>query len=228
MNAPAPHPTLEAGQRVLVWDAWVRLFHWAVVALVAFSWWSGTEGGTVMEYHMLSGYAILALVLFRLLWGLVGSTHARFSDFLRGPRTVAAAARELFSRRPMPYAGHNPVGGWMVVALLAALAVQAGTGLFANDDIFIEGPLYRHVSKATSDLLTRVHHWNFNVILALVALHVAGVLYHRIAKRENLVAAMITGRKHLPAAPPARFASVWTALGALAASAAVVAVVVNL
>ncbi len=206
----------------------MRLFHWAVVALVAFSWWSGTEGGTVMEYHMLSGYAILALVLFRVAWGLVGSSHARFSDFVRGPRRFLVALADLLSRRPMPYTGHNPVGGWMVVALLATLAVQAVTGLFANDDIFIEGPLYGYVSKDTSDLLTRIHYWNFNVILALVALHVAGVLYHWIAKRENLVAAMITGRKHLPAAPPAKFASVWTALGALAASAAVVAIVVNL
>lgn len=218
-----------AARPVRVWDPWVRLFHWAVASLVAFSWWSGSEGGTVMEYHMLSGYAILTLVLFRVLWGIVGSTHARFADFVRGPRRFLAALRDLAARRPMPYAGHNPVGGWMVLALLAALTVQATTGLFANDDIFVEGPLYGYVTKDTSDLITRVHYWNFNVILALVALHVAGVLYHWIARRENLVGAMITGRKHLPSPPPpARFAGFWTALGALAASAAVVAVVVNL
>ncbi|MFZ5559091.1 MAG: cytochrome b/b6 domain-containing protein [Pseudomonadota bacterium] len=213
---------------VPVWDPWVRLFHWTLAALVAFSWWSGTEGGNVMRYHMLSGYAILTLVLFRVLWGVVGSTHARFADFVRGPATVLAAARELFSRRPMPYAGHNPVGGWMALALLLALAVQAVTGLFANDDIFIEGPLYPYVSKDLSDALTRVHYGNFNVILALVAVHVVGVLYHWIVKRENLVAAMFTGRKRLAQAPPARFASFWTALAALAASAAAVAWVVNL
>jgi cytochrome b len=116
----------------------------------------------------------------------------------------------------------------MVLALLAALAVQAGTGLFANDDILTEGPLYGHVSKDLSDALTRIHYWNFNVILGLAALHVLGVAHHWIAKRENLVAAMFTGRKQLPAAPPARFARFRTALAALAASAAVVAVIVNL
>jgi cytochrome b len=226
MNAAGASAAGRAG--VPVWDVWVRLFHWAVVALVAFSWWSGTEGGTIMKWHMYSGYAILALVLFRVTWGVVGSTHARFTDFVRGPAAVLGAARELFSRRPMPYAGHNPVGGWMVLALLAALAVQAGTGLFANDDILTEGPLYRHVSKDLSDALTRIHYWNFNVILGLAALHVLGVAHHWIVKRENLVAAMFTGRKQLPAAPPARFARFRTALAALAASAAVVAVIVNL
>jgi cytochrome b len=216
------------GVRVPVWDIWVRLFHWTLVSLIAFSWWSGSEGGTVMQYHMLSGYAILTLVLFRVLWGMVGSTHARFADFVRGPKTVLAAARELISREPMPYAGHNPVGGWMVVALLMALAVQAVTGLFSNDDILTEGPLYRHVSKGVSDWLTGIHDANFNVILALSAVHVLGVLHHWIVKRENLVSAMFTGRKHLAEAPPARFASSWKALAALVACAAIVAVVVKL
>ncbi|PZP65132.1 MAG: hypothetical protein DI596_00045 [Azospira oryzae] len=204
-------------RNVPIWDLPVRLFHWALVAFVAFSWWSGTEGGNAMQYHVYSGYVILTLVLFRVLWGFVGSSSARFASFLRGPAVTLAAVRELFSRRPMPYPGHNPVGGWMVVLLLVALAVQAATGLFANDDIATEGPLYRYVSKEMSDALTGIHKLNFNLVLTLAAVHVLAVFYHWAVKGENLIAAMFTGRKRLPApAAPVRFRNPWLAAALLA------------
>ncbi len=210
-----------------VWDLPVRLFHWAVVALVAFLWWSGEEGGMALKYHMWAGYAVLSLVLFRVAWGFVGSASARFPAFVRGPRAVFASLRELVSARPLHIASHNPLGGWMVLALLLCLLVQTSSGLFANDDLFNEGPLYKYAGKALSDTLTAVHHLNFTVLLGLVALHVAAVIWHRLRKGERLVAAMVHGRKPIEGSPPTLLRA-WRALPWLAASATLVAVVVNL
>jgi cytochrome b len=204
-----------------IWDLPVRLFHWLVVGLVIVSFITGQIGGNAMVYHMYSGYSILALVIFRLLWGVFGSTYARFSHFVRGPAAFLAYAKTLLRRNPSHTAGHNPVGGAMVVALLLLLLVQAGTGLFANDDIFIEGPLAGWVGKETSDRLTGIHEFNIEILLVLVGLHVAAVLFYWLYKRENLVGPMLTGNKPVAAdaASPAVFPSVWRAvfLGLLAA-----------
>lgn len=210
----------------------MRLFHWSLALVVAFQFFSGNVGGNLMRWHMLGGYTILVLVLFRLAWGVGGSTTARFSSFLAGPRAALAFARRLLSRAPAPYAGHNPLGGWMVVALLVALALQAGSGLFANDDIATEGPLAALVSKATSDRLTAVHHWTHKGLLALIALHLGAVLYHWRVKKENLVGAMFTGVKRLPAelaqeSAALRFASPWRALALLVVAALLVWLLVS-
>lgn len=202
---------------VKTWDLPVRLFHWTLVALLAFMFWSGKTGGNAMEYHMYAGYWVLALVLFRVMWGFAGSTHARFSDFLAGPGRAIAFAKQLMSKAPASVAGHNPLGGWMVVALIIALLVQTGTGLFANDDIAAEGPLFGLISKQLSDKLSTIHSWNFNLLLALSAIHLIAVLFHVFVKKENLVAAMFTGVKKLDAdeaarVPVARFVSSWWAL----------------
>lgn len=200
---------------VRIWDLPVRLFHWMLVALFLFSFLSGKLKGNWMEWHMYSGYAILALLLFRIVWGFVGSTHARFGSFLAGPAAGFSFAKKLFSRSPAHVAGHNPIGGWMVIVLLLSLLLQAGTGLFANDDIAIEGPLYKFVSKELSDRLTTIHFYNFNVLLVLALAHVAAVLFHVLVKKENLVSAMFTGTRRFDAAfeaPAARFASGWLAL----------------
>ena len=212
---------------VRVWDLPVRLFHWAMVLLCGFSWWSAEEGGLTLQYHMWAGYLILTLVLFRVSWGFVGSASARFADFLHGPVRVLRAIPELLSPVPMPVAGHNPLGGWMVVALLVCLLLQTGSGLFANDDILNEGPLYQYVGKALSDTLTSLHHLNFNVLLGLVALHVLAIAWHRVRKGERLAAAMIHGRKSVDGPPP-RLAAAWRALPWLVASAGLVALIVNL
>ncbi len=208
-----------------VWDVPVRLFHWTLVVLVLVSFTTAQIGGNAMQYHEWSGLTILTLVLFRVLWGFAGSTYARFGGFLRGPRSALEYARTLRRDRPAFHAGHNPLGGWMIVLLLASLLVQAGTGMFANDDVMIEGPLVKHISKETSDLLTRIHHFNFNVLLALVTLHVGAALYYLRVKRENLILPLLTGSKQVPEGAPAqdrRGGPVWLAVVLLAVSAGVV------
>ncbi|MBL6690206.1 MAG: cytochrome b/b6 domain-containing protein [Pseudomonadales bacterium] len=179
-----------------VWDLPLRLFHWSLVILVAISIYTGENGGfNEMDYHMLSGYAILALVLFRVIWGFVGSEHARFSDFVR-PSAIVAYSRSLLSKdiqedkRP----GHNPLGALSVLAFLVVLLVQAGTGLFANDDIFLEGPLTHLVEDEMSDDLTTVHHFAAKVLYVLVFLHLAAILFYQFVRKEPLLLAMITGR----------------------------------
>lgn len=182
---------------VKVLDLPVRVFHWTLAALVCFSWWSGMQGGD-LTYHLWSGYAIFTLLLFRFAWGFIGSTHARFRDFLWGPRTALDYAKTLPRREAARFAGYNPLGGFSVLLILLCLALQVGSGLFANDDIVTEGPLYNWVSKRTSDFLTTIHSYNFYVLLGLVSLHVTAVLMHLMYKAENLITPMFTGRKLLP------------------------------
>jgi cytochrome b len=208
-----------------IWDLPVRLFHWLLVALVLISFTTAQIGGNAMQYHEWSGIAILVLVLFRAVWGFAGSTYARFADFLRGPGPALRYARTLLRGSPAFYAGHNPLGGWMVALLLETLLLQAGTGLFANDDVMLEGPLAAHVSKETSDLLTRIHHINFYVLLALVSVHVTAALLYLRMKRENLILPLVTGVKRVSQATPAqdrRGGPLWLAAALLAACAAAV------
>jgi len=183
-------------REVKVWDGWVRLFHWTVVVLLGVSWW--TAHTSRWEWHFRSGYTILTLVLFRIAWGLVGSETVRFRLFLRAPVTVFRHLRHLARHEADAEVSHNAAGGWMVLLMLALLLLQAGTGLFADDDIFTRGPLARRVDGATSALLTGIHLLNFNLILAAVALHVAAVLAYRLLKGQDLVRPMLTGRKRLP------------------------------
>ena len=222
--------TAAAGRSVLVWDAPVRVFHWALVVLVITSWVTSEIGGNAMTYHMWSGYSILTLVAFRIVWGFVGSEHARFRGFLHPPRALLRHARGMFGKGSSFYVGHNPLGGASVVLMLASLLLQACTGLFANDDIATEGPLAHLVSGATSSLLTTIHRYNFYVLVALIAIHVAAALYYLIVKRENLIGAMITGRKRVPGEgdyTDARMTSAWVALVVVAIIAAGVATLVN-
>jgi cytochrome b len=214
---------------VRIWDLPTRLFHWTLVLLVVFSVTSAKLGGNWMNWHLWSGYAVLALLVFRLLWGFAGARYALFAQFVRGPRAVLAylrAARDGGER----CAGHNPLGGWSVLAMLAVLLVQAGTGLFANDEIATEGPLAKLVSGATASAMTRIHALNQNAIYALVALHVAAVAYYFFAKRENLVAPMITGDKRGITAEAAADDALMRARAAVLAllAALLVAYIVNL
>lgn len=182
-------------KKIRVWDWPVRLFHWLVVLLFIVSWISAEIGGNAMQYHLWSGYTILGLVLFRILWGWVGSETARFTHFLRGPGAVLAYARAWLKSGYRATHGHNPLGGWSVAALLLTLAFQTITGLFANDDIAYEGPLYHLVSKGTSDLISTLHAGSFNVLLTLVVLHIVAIVLYRVKHRENLLKPMLTGDK---------------------------------
>lgn len=181
--------------KVRVWDVPVRLFHWLLLALLGFSWWSGDQGNEWMEYHGWSGCAILTLLLFRIAWGFVGSDTARFSHFVRGTRISYAYLRSVLQRQPKVYLGHNPLGGWMILSLLLVLLVQAITGLFGNDDIDYEAPLSHWLRHSTSSLITTVHAYNFDLLLGLIGLHVAAVLTHQLLRRDDMIKAMFTGVK---------------------------------
>jgi len=245
-NAPIAEDTRV---EIRVWDLPVRLFHWIVVLLLVISFASGEVGLEWMRVHVFSGYAVLVLVIFRILWGFAGGTHARFASFIAGPGATFRFARRLFSRQAVPQLGHNPLGGWMVMALIISLAVQVGTGLFANDGVSTAGPLALHVSLEASTNLSQLHRWNVKVLLVLSALHVAAVLFHLFVKKDlDILSAMFTGVKAVPASflrerrearrdrPPRRLASRENslshsvspkrALGLLALAIAVVCVVV--
>lgn len=174
---------------IRVWDLPTRLFHWSLAALVIGSFVSGKIGGNAMDWHGIFGVAILGLLTFRLAWGLLGSTYARFSHFVPGPGAIRA-----YLRGQWQGLGHNPLGALSVLALLAAMLFQAASGLIANDDIAFNGPLYPLVSKETSDWITGLHKQAEIVLIVLLSLHVAAVLYYLHSRKKNLIRPMITGR----------------------------------
>lgn len=184
-----------------VWDLPTRAFHWALVLLFALAWWSAEYDRD--SIHLWSGYAILFILLFRIGWGIVGSSTARFAAFVRGPAAVFGYVRDRFH---WPIAGHAPLGALSVIALLAFMLVQVGTGLFSLDeDGFFGGPLAALVSFAASDWATELHEEMFDYLLALVALHVAAILLYRLVLGRNLVGPMITGDAKLaPGVEPMR------------------------
>lgn len=195
-----------------VWDLPIRLFHWLLVALIAFSWW--TADYDHVDWHIWSGCAILTLLIFRLLWGFVGSSTARFSGFAPGPKSVV---RYLRGSR-WDAIGHTPLGALSVVALLLVLCVQVGLGLIAEDEDGINfGPLAHLVSTDTSDKAREIHALNFDLILAFIALHIGAILFYRVFRGKRLTSAMITGRARLNApAHPMRPGKWWVALLCLA------------
>lgn len=178
----------------LIWDLPTRLFHWALVILICGSWYT-VEVANDMDTHMLIGQSILVLVLFRIVWGFVGPRYARFASFAYGPGTILRYARSLAGRGGVGYAGHNPLGGLAVFAMLALISAQAGSGLFATDGDFYSGPLNHLISGSAGNQVTEFHEENFNVLLAVVLLHIAAVLFYLLFKRQNLIAPMITGVK---------------------------------
>lgn len=187
---------------VKLWDLPTRLFHWMLVIGIGFSWFCAETGGNWMVWHERSGIFLLTLVLFRVVWGFIGSDTAQFRQFLTSPVQALAHLRELPSRAMAFHAGHNPLGAWMVVALLLAVLAQALTGLFATDDIMTEGPLMGLVSGSTAKLLTSIHHFSFNIILLLSGIHIAAILFYRFYKRTNLIKAMVVGNADWPAQQP--------------------------
>lgn len=214
-------------RRIKVWDLPIRLFHWGIVVLIFLAWW--TQEYNHMDWHVWTGYTILTLLLFRLVWGFIGSDTARFVKFLRSPVAAVTHLSHITRREADSEIGHNAAGGWMVLVLLALIGVQAGTGLFANDDGSTEGPLMHFVSKDRSDWLSHIHSVNFTLIEAAVVLHVLAVLAYAVLKRQNLVRPMITGAKDISgnvAAP--RLVSPALAVVVLAVAAGVVAWVVRL
>ncbi len=210
-----------------VWDAPTRLFHWAIVLLIAVSYVTAQAKWSNPKLHFLSGYAMLTLLLFRLAWGFVGSETSRFGQFLRSPLEGFRHLRQFGRREADDQVGHNAAGGWMVLVLLVTLGVQVVTGLFTFDDV-PEGPLGGTVSEALAYKLTAVHAANINVIFALTALHVLAIAAYAVFKKHNLWRPMITGRKRLPGATrQPRMASPLLAVLLVALSACLVWVLVT-
>ncbi|MET0251195.1 MAG: cytochrome b/b6 domain-containing protein [Novosphingobium sp.] len=196
-----------AAATVRLWDAPVRVVHWSFVLLLPALWWSA-EVKTDIGLHKTLGYILLALLTFRILWGFVGSSTARFGHFLRGPGGVIEYLR---SKQAEPIVGHNPLGGWSVLLVLALLLVQLVAGLFAQDVDGIEsGPLSYLVSYDTADAARGIHHLVFNLILGMVGLHLAAILFYRFVRRHDLIAPMVTGRRRFAAEVTAPvFVPVW-------------------
>ena len=207
--------TTNADTRSLkVWDLPTRLFHWSLLTMIVACWWTSTANSD-MDTHMRCGYAVLALLLFRLVWGVLGSTTARFSSFVTTPRAVLHYFASLRNKEDTPHIGHNPAGGWMVLALLLMLLLITGSGLFANDDMMTEGPLVHYIGKHASDAATSLHVQGFYLLLAMVALHVGAILFYLVLKKENLIRPMLTGNRHLPPAaeiPALKIQNGWLAL----------------
>jgi cytochrome b len=200
--------------KVRVWDLPTRLFHWALVACVACLLITGWRGGAAIDWHARFGYAVLALLLFRIVWGFVGGRWSRFSSFLYGPKHVGAYLRG--QAHPDHLVGHNPLGAGSVFAMLLVLLAQVGTGLFADDDISFTGPLNRFVASSKAAALTWYHKevgvW---IVVALVVLHIAAIAWYRWKKNENLVKPMVLGDKTLEREVPASRDSAGTRLLAL-------------
>lgn len=189
---------------VRVWDLPTRAFHWGLAACVLGSIGTAWVGGNAMVWHFRLGYAVFTLLAFRLLWGLVGGHWSRFANFTYGPAAIARYLRGHSRADEHHEVGHSPLGALSVFGLLAALALQVGTGLFADDEIASTGPLIGLVSGSTSLALTK---WHRNVgqwlIVGLVGLHIAAILYYLVARKRNLVAPMLSGDKRLVAPAPA-------------------------
>lgn len=176
-----------------IWDLPLRLFHWLLAIAVAAAYITAKIGGSLIDWHGRIGLFILGLLVFRILWGFVGSTHARFLTFFPTPSKLLAYLKGRWHG-----IGHNPLGALSVFALLAVLAAQVGTGLFANDDIAFVGPLFNFVDKSVSDRLTGLHNTIFDLLLAFIVLHVVAIVFYRWVKKTNLVVPMLTGKKQVP------------------------------
>jgi cytochrome b len=178
---------------IQVWDLPLRIFHWLLALAVTSSVITGEIGGGLIDWHGRIGVIILGLLIFRFIWGFIGSSHSRFVHFFPTPAKIKAYLKGDWKGH-----GHNPLGALSVIALLAILATLVGAGLFANDDIAFQGPLFPLVSKSLSDKLSAIHSYGFNVLAALVVLHIAAIVFYARVKKHNLVGPMITGKKVVP------------------------------
>ena len=186
---------------IRVWDLPIRLFHWLLVLCIAGSLISVNIGGNAIQWHAYFGYSILTLLIFRIIWGFVGSTHARFASFIPHPTAVL---NYLQGKSPR-FLGHNPIGALSVLALLFALSVQVTTGLFVDDEIAFQGPFAQYVSNATVSFLSQIHETNQVVIYTLITIHVAAIIYYRKFKGEDLIKPMINGDKEIDPSEEAKY-----------------------
>lgn len=209
-----------SSRSIRVWDLPVRLTHWALVLCVVGLYATGEYGWLTMQWHFWFGYGALSLVLFRILWGLVGSEHARFGDFVRGPRAILA-----YLQGGAPTLGHNPLGALAVLAMLALLLAQAVSGLFSNDEIEWFGPLSERISVAASADWTDWHHLGQQLLLVLIVVHLLAIAGYKLVRRVDLVTPMLSGHKQVEQGADAHWRSPWLALVLFLVCAAAVAAV---
>jgi cytochrome b len=204
-------------KRIRIWDLPTRLFHWMLVLCVLASFVSGQLGGNLIEWHGKIGLFIVGLIVFRLVWGLIGSTYARFSQFFPTPAKLKA-----YLRGDWRGVGHNPLGAFSVFGLLALVGIQVSTGLFSNDDITFFGPLYELVSKDVSNQLTGLHKLSSNLLLVLIGLHLCAIAFYTRVKKDNLIKPMLRGWKETDEGESAKGGGVLALLVALAIALAAV------
>lgn len=200
---------------IRVWDLPTRLFHWALVACVIALVVTGNVGGNAMTWHFRAGYCVLTLLLFRLVWGVVGGHWSRFASFIYSPASVLNYLRG--NPKPEHLVGHNPLGAFSVFGLLAFLLLQVSSGLFSDDEIAASGPLTRFVSGDLVSLLTGYHAEVGKVIVVvLVLLHIGAIIFYRVKKNENLVTPMLLGDKQVAVDVPASRDTIGTRVAAIA------------
>ncbi|WP_289029767.1 cytochrome b/b6 domain-containing protein [uncultured Paraglaciecola sp.] len=184
-------------QKFLVWDLPVRLFHWLLVICIFAQWFTVEILEDATDIHFYIGYFTLGLIIFRLIWGIVGTTYARFSNFMAGPKSMLAYLKSLTTKEHTPTVGHNSVGGWMLPAVLLLVGLQATSGLFITDDIINEGPYYASASDAIKGYMMWLHHNIFNALLALIVVHLLAIFYYRFILKHDLISPMFSGKKEV-------------------------------
>ncbi len=185
----------------LIWDFPTRLFHWLLVAGITAQWLTGEYLDDAIDWHFTIGYCVLGLIIFRILWGFLGTRYAKFSSLPLNPRHALDYARSLPDKHSKPHAGHNPVGSWMVLIMLLAVLLQAVSGLFVSDEIFSEGPYRSVASKAVLEVMEFIHFNLFDVLLILIGLHVSAALFYQLYKKQAIITAMFSGKKTVEASP---------------------------
>lgn len=191
-------------QRQKIWDPITRLWHWLLVPTICVAWWLGEfMAFSTVDWHFYFGYAVLALMLFRLVWGFLGPVPVRLRALIHTPRQCCQYLKQLASRSPSGSHGHNPIGSLSVIAMLLSITLQAATGLFIkSDDYFESAPLASYISEASINRLNGLHHLNAKILLVLVGLHVCAILFYLLWKKENLIKPMITGWKWVKISKP--------------------------
>ncbi len=180
----------------LVWDLPLRLWHWLFACVTTAAWLSGQFGGfDLRQFHFLAGYWVLGLVIFRCLWGVYGTRHSRFVNFVRGPGATLKHLASLSNRMSQPNVGHSPLAALAALMMLTVVAAQAFSGLFISDDIFYEGPWHLVAPEYLTQQMNTLHHWAPTVLLILVGLHLTAMLFYTAWKRHTLIMPMIHGRK---------------------------------
>lgn len=185
---------MSSEQKIRIWDPWVRIFHWSLAVSIVFMLISGSTGFLFFDWHRTAGEIILALFIFRLLWGIFGSSNARLLQLVTHPLAALTHLKDLFTRQAHAERGHNAAGSWAVVIMLLMVGIQAITGLYiADEDELLEGALYGSVSSSLSDWMYQVHHTNAELLKIVVIVHVVMVFFYLVFARQNLITPMLTG-----------------------------------